>query len=239
MSAVLNFPSATSTSPGFNAPPLELQNESSRSVRDTTQFVLAACVLPARTINSRVTLAEATTSNSECFQEWRPAKLSKCVLTGSRGLGEHNWGGSSFEFRDDLLKLFARVLRNIPQAESSRSRRISEVRNEILGFELLPIGWDGPNSRPARKDAVNDVLPFLDLLPPDVPVPAPMIEANGEVALYWRTPELYLEIGFLGIGAVEFWGRVGTDGEEISGTQNLDRHMVPSNVFEFLRRNMR
>ena len=78
---------------------------------------------------------------------------------------------------------------------------------ELLAYRDLPPGWDGYEGVPASIDAISDAFDFLDKMPEDIPLPYPQIATDGEVGLYWRTDEVYVEVGFYGDGEFSYYAR--------------------------------
>lgn len=71
---------------------------------------------------------------------------------------------------------------------------------ELFSYVELSRGWDGYDGEPASFQAVQDAIAFLLTRPGDIPLPYPQISPDGEVGLYWRSKEVFAEVGFYGNG---------------------------------------
>lgn len=78
---------------------------------------------------------------------------------------------------------------------------------KLLSYLGLPRGWDGYDGVPASLDAIMDAFLFLNMRPPDIPLPYPQIGPDGEVGLYWHTKAVFAEVGFYGNGEYSYHAR--------------------------------
>lgn len=101
--------------------------------------------------------------------------------------------------------------RKAPSAED-------KLAAELLSYLDLSEGWDGFESVPVPRDAVLDALSFLDLRPGDVALPYPQIAPDGEVGFYWRTEDVFAEIGFYGDGEFSYYAKYTPKGGEFVQT---------------------
>jgi len=60
---------------------------------------------------------------------------------------------------------------------------------------------------PASLGAIADAFDFLDMRPRDIPLPYAQLAPDGEVGLYWRTKEIYAEVGLYGDGEYSYYAR--------------------------------
>jgi hypothetical protein len=93
------------------------------------------------------------------------------------------------------------------QREELPSRE-DRLYGKLLSFKDLPAGWDGYNAPPARLDAIVEAIDFLAARPDDIPLPYAQLSADGEVGLYWKTDDVFADIGFYGNGEYSFYARV-------------------------------
>lgn len=79
----------------------------------------------------------------------------------------------------------------------------SRLRAEIAKYESLPSDWDGYGAEPASRSALNDLLVFLNQLPPGIDFPKITLASSGLPSLYWDSSEFFADLEF-------------SDGSEIS-----------------------
>ena len=66
---------------------------------------------------------------------------------------------------------------------------IESLKAELASYGALQAGWDGDMSEPANPMHITAAGHILNLLPAGIPLPTPMLSADGEVGLYWKTSE--------------------------------------------------
>lgn len=64
--------------------------------------------------------------------------------------------------------------------------RLEWLRSELLNYQYLPVGWDGEGSTPGDPAHIAAASALLALIPAGIPLPKPMLSANGEIGLYWK-----------------------------------------------------
>ena len=62
-----------------------------------------------------------------------------------------------------------------------------------------------------------------------------MVESDGEVALYWKSEDRYLEIGFKGDGSVDYYGEDEESGDELENAEVFDGSHINPGLMEFIR----
>jgi hypothetical protein len=92
--------------------------------------------------------------------------------------------------------------------EQNNSANKVEVANELLSYNSLRAGWDGPDSSSPSRSAIADAYAFIWRLPIDVNLPEPTVYADGQVGLYWQKNEDVLSIVFMGHGKYAYYGKV-------------------------------
>lgn len=81
-------------------------------------------------------------------------------------------------------------------AQSHRQTRQSHLADEIASYANLEVDWDGRNSPPPLKGAIDNALLFLKRLPGTALPNGPLLETNGEVGLYWKEDGIYVDVTF-------------------------------------------
>jgi hypothetical protein len=70
------------------------------------------------------------------------------------------------------------------------------VNAQLDGYGSLRNGWDGEGSlAPSGKD-ISRAIAFVDSLPSAIPLPKPMVSADGQIGLYWNREDKYADINF-------------------------------------------
>lgn len=82
---------------------------------------------------------------------------------------------------------------------------LNKLSGTLNGYENLPVDWDGYGGLPPKGETVNDASEFLSLLPKETPLPKPMLSGNGNIGLYWKADDLYLDIEFEGNGTFSYY----------------------------------
>ncbi|MCY1365170.1 hypothetical protein D9M69_520050 [compost metagenome] len=72
--------------------------------------------------------------------------------------------------------------------------RLELLNAELVSYGLLPSGWDGEESVPADMAHIEAATRALGVLPAGVPLPKPMLSADGEVGLYWKNRDYLADI---------------------------------------------
>lgn len=105
--------------------------------------------------------------------------------------------------------------------------------DELRQYEQLESGWDGNEAdiAPSRA-AVDEAIQFVENLPAFVALPEPMVSSDGEVGLFWKSSELYLDVGFRGCGECSYFGKA--QGQKVKGRDSIsDALPIPSDLLSF------
>jgi hypothetical protein len=78
------------------------------------------------------------------------------------------------------------------------TQSIEQVIERIRGFATLVKGWDSYAGRCIKPWAINEAVAFLQMMPPQSPLPFAAPISNGNVQLEWKKPGKYLELEFAG-----------------------------------------
>jgi hypothetical protein len=74
-------------------------------------------------------------------------------------------------------------------AATQALNKLDALKAELASYGALPAGWDGEGSVPAEATHVDAANLILGLLPAGIPLPKPMLSADGEVGLYWKSKD--------------------------------------------------
>jgi hypothetical protein len=110
----------------------------------------------------------------------------------------------------------------------------SELASEIMTFRHLHYDWDGEDGVAPSKEATSDALAFLELLPLNSTLPRTTVSGDGEVGLYWKTPNAYIDIGFLGDGQIRYYGQVRGRGLTARGPSPYSGLALPRDLLDVI-----
>ena len=74
-------------------------------------------------------------------------------------------------------------------ASTHARNKIESLKAELATYGSVLHGWDGEGSEPPNSTHISAASQILSLLPAGVPIPVPMLSADGEVGLYWKTSD--------------------------------------------------
>ena len=82
------------------------------------------------------------------------------------------------------------AIRDLPKHE--------QLVASLYGYLDLPANWDGYGGIAPPAKAVFDAERFLSTMSGAASLPKPMISGDGQVGLYWRGQDQYIEVTFVG-----------------------------------------
>lgn len=97
-----------------------------------------------------------------------------------------------------------------PTFKETPAQATSALVRTLLDYAHLPNDWDGYGGLPAHPHALMDAVQFVQNMPADLPLPAPMLAGSGAVGLYWDRGTHYASIEFEGDNTYTYL----TDGPE-------------------------
>jgi hypothetical protein len=103
---------------------------------------------------------------------------------------------------------FANIYQYEFQYHQNNTAQKTDVSNELLSYNSLGAGWDGPSSSRPSPSAIADAYAFIWRLPIDVNLPEPTVYADGQVGWYWQNNDDVLSIVFMGNGKYAYYGKV-------------------------------
>lgn len=81
------------------------------------------------------------------------------------------------------------------------------LKREVAAYsEISPIA-NPSDIPPPSSEVINEALRFIDLIPSRLPLPRPMLSANGEVELYWDLEHGYADVSFESKDSIVFFSR--------------------------------
>jgi hypothetical protein len=120
--------------------------------------------------------------------------------------------------------------------ELCRSDLRSILSSEIMAYRHLPDDWDGEGGLAPSKEAIDDALAFIDLLPLRAKLPKPTVSGDGEVGFYWKTGNGYINVSFFGDGQIIYYGHAVSNDMEVGGVKPYNRTSLPKDLLEMVDR---
>jgi len=109
-----------------------------------------------------------------------------------------------------------------------------EITDQLKGYLFLEPGWDGYEGITPLKEAINDAITMVKALPEGFPLPNPMVAGDGEVGLYWKRGNVFIDIEFSGNGLATYYARA-ADGKEFYGEDiEFSINEVPTGIVKIL-----
>jgi hypothetical protein len=138
-----------------------------------------------------------------------------------------NQYGNSKYLKNTILPLMADVQpaitdKTLYQPEMMQLVNARELlKRETKAYSLFESGWEEDGNIPPSKIAMTQALTFIDSLPSRLPLPRPMLSANGELGLYWDLDGGYAELSFETNGQISFFSRTLNGQEKFLDTVSL------------------
>ena len=125
----------------------------------------------------------------------------------------------------------------IPEAQDQRSVLV----NTLLGYAHLEIAWDGSlEDKIPSFESVFQASEYLEKIPQFVPLPEVSVASDGEIILFWKRGDFYLDVGFRGNEDVVYFGQSGQNkvkgivsfADIFSSSDKLASFLISANVTE-------
>jgi hypothetical protein len=130
-----------------------------------------------------------TSSNDISNQILRNSDVTLHLTTGSKGLSSYFEGKLDYSAFDSIIS-------DIEQAKESESP-YDKVEDKIYSYLSLDKGWDFDEGLVPSYDMVINAISFLKKIKEfRIIPPKPMLASDGEICLFWKKQNLYIEIGF-------------------------------------------
>jgi hypothetical protein len=118
----------------------------------------------------------------------------------------------------------------IPAVQDQRSSLI----DALLSYANLEHQWDGSlDDEIPSREAVFQAYTYIEKLPQFLPLPEASVASDGEIILYWKEKDFYLDIGFRGKESIVYFGQAETG--KVKGVQEFhDIFSSSDNLASFL-----
>ena len=113
---------------------------------------------------------------------------------------------STYDFGSTAVEQLMQA--NVAERQTSPVERIV---GELRRWATLSANWDGQGATAPRERSVKESVAFVRLLAPGIPLPDPMMHANGRAGLFWQEGDLYADLEFLGDGHMAYFVERGGD----------------------------
>jgi hypothetical protein len=105
----------------------------------------------------------------------------------------------------------------IPAIRDQRSSLI----DTLLGYASLDAAWDGSyDDKIPSTEAVFQASTYIEKLPHFLPLPEASVASDGEIILFWKDGDFYLDVGFRGNENIVYFGQ--TADAKVKGSQGFD-----------------
>lgn len=91
-----------------------------------------------------------------------------------------------------------------PTHANSREVGMSRLYAKLHAYMHAGYDWDGYGGEPATYASWSNAVEFLHVLPIRFEAPVPMLASDGEISLFWKDAERYIEISFPGDGTFHY-----------------------------------
>lgn len=118
-------------------------------------------------------------------------------------------------------------------AAARQTSPVEKLVGEMRRWSLLSADWDSEGACAPILSSVRQAETFVRLLNNTIPLPEPMLHANGRTGLYWNDGQLYADLEFLEDGRMAYF--IERNGDKHKGVLKFDSSEMPS-VFSTLLR---
>lgn len=110
-----------------------------------------------------------------------------------------------------------------------------ETIDQIKRFKFLEPGWDGYDGVTPSMNAVEDTITLVKALPDNFPLPKPMVSGDGEVGLYWKQENIFIDLEFSGNSFVTYYARAANGKEYFGEDVEFSYNEIPHDITETLK----
>lgn len=118
-------------------------------------------------------------------------------------------------------------------AAARQTSPVEKLVGEMRRWRLLIADWDGEGACAPILSSARQAEAFVRMLNVPIPLPEPMLHANGRAGLYWNDSRLYADLEFLGDGRMAYF--IERNGDKHKGVLKFDASEMPP-VFATLLR---
>ena len=105
-----------------------------------------------------------------------------------------------------------------------------KLLDTVSSFQNLREDWGEIGSIPPAKTAIIDAILFVNLLPRNATKPQVSVAADGEINFFWRSNDVYIDIGFFGDGMIDYYASVDSQGIDEDASLVFSGCLLPRNL---------
>lgn len=117
---------------------------------------------------------------------------------------------------DPYITVFQRDLNSFLIMKRGKGRRpvtmepgeINKITTTLQSYLQLEVGWDGYDGQVPTQDSILAATAFLiKLIGKQLPLPNPMLSADGSVGFYWDRNGAYIDVGIESINVISYFAK--------------------------------
>jgi hypothetical protein len=145
-------------------------------------------------------VATPATKQQEIVHYGSSSKSQKYIDAGTDFVLPAGWSGVGVPKTQSLIEVskFHKLPAIIPR---------ELLKREIVAYCQYGNGWNGPDTVGPTSEQITSTNAFVEAIPARLPLPRPMLSANGEIGLYWDLSGGYAEASFESDGNMTFFSR--------------------------------
>ena len=183
-----------------------------------TQYIGTAGTAAMLALGINLCPSTANSFGSE-FAVRNISKIATTLPTSAR----KRQAGSSFSTHDFGAAANDQIIQaNVAERQTSPVERIV---GEMRRWAALSDDWDGQGASAPLEQSVKEAVAFIRMLAPGIPLPDPMVHANGRAGLFWQEGQMYADLEFLGDGRMAYY--IERTGDKHKGVVHFDLLNLP------------
>lgn len=111
----------------------------------------------------------------------------------------------------------------------------AQLASNVMAYCALRDDWDSEDGVAPSREAIDDALAFIRLIPLRATLPKPMVSGDGEVGFYWKTDNVYIDVGFYGDNQISYYARAKAENLEVEGPKPYSRKSIPKDLIDIIR----
>jgi hypothetical protein len=152
--------------------------------------------------------------------EWRRQIKPRDIQTAQT----EEQGVATANTRAGAISVWASPLPEEPKTQADRTV------SQLIQFQHLHADWDGNEAAKPLPFSLRDARKFVRALAPESIIPRPALHADGHAILFFRGPDVYAELEFLGNKRISFYARRG--GRQWSDEFDFDGRTLPEGLLQ-------
>jgi hypothetical protein len=117
----------------------------------------------------------------------------------------------------------------IPSLKEKKEKLIANLNS----YHFYNENWDGYGGIPALNQTVIDVTKFIENLSNNIIIPYSGLSGDGEISLFWKKANIFIDIGFIGDQTYSYFAR-DSMGNKYYGDEILVNSALPAKLLTVL-----